>query len=55
LDVTIRIWVDIDGSRPIRVTASCESWRLQDEKIPNDERRRSFFTLNNCPGKLCSP
>lgn len=61
ITATVNIWVevkrpvihvDIDSSQPVRVTASYESWRLEDEMIPNNNRRRSFFTLNNYPGEV---
>jgi len=61
LEATVRVWVevkrpivrlDIESSQPVRVMASYENWRLLDEKIPNDGRRRSFFSLNNYPGEV---
>jgi hypothetical protein len=61
LEATIRIWVEVerpvihlevDSNQPVHVRASYENWRLKDEMIPNDARRRSFFTLNNYPGEV---
>ena len=61
LEAKVRIWVeierpivhvDIEATQPIHVKAAYENWRLQDEKIPNNARRRSFFTLNDYPGDV---
>ena len=61
LDATVRIWaevrrpivhLEIESNRPIRAEAAYENWRLADEMIPHDNRRRSFFTLNNYPGEV---
>jgi len=61
LDATVRIWVEVhrpiihvevESSRPISANASYENWRLADEMIPNNDRRRSFFSLNKYPGEV---
>ncbi len=61
LDATVRIWVEVqrpiihvevESSRPIHANASYENWRLADEMIPNNDRRRSFFSLNKYPGEV---
>jgi hypothetical protein len=61
LDVTVRIWVEVkrpvihvevDASQPVHATASYENWRLEDEMIPHNDRRRSFFTLAKYPGEV---
>ena len=61
LDATIRVWVEalrpvihleVEASREITATASYENWRLEDEMIPNNGRRRSSFTLADYPGKV---
>jgi hypothetical protein len=61
LDATVRIWVEIhrpvihlevESSREITATAAYENWRPHDEMIPNNNRRRSFFTLVNYPGEV---
>ncbi len=61
VDATVRIWVEVkrpiihvevSSSQPIDATAMYESWRLEDEMIPNNNRRRSFFTLVNYPGEV---
>ena len=61
IDATVRIWcevkrpivhVEVDAGRPIGVEAVYENWRLADEMIPNNDRRRSFFTLNRYPGEV---
>ena len=60
-EATVRVWVEtkrpiihveIDSSSPIEAKAAYENWRLKDENIPNNNRRRSFFTLNDYPGKV---
>jgi len=61
LNATVRIWaevhrpvihLEVESSREITATASYESWRLEDEMIPNNNRRRSFFTLDGYPGEI---
>lgn len=61
LDATVRVWVEahrpvihleVESNRETTATASYENWRLQDEMIPNNTRRRSFFSLNNYPGEV---
>lgn len=61
LDAMVRIWVEVkrpivhvevEASRPIHAIAVYENWRLEDEMIPNNARRRSFFSLNNYPGEV---
>lgn len=60
-EATVRVWVEtnrpiihveVDSSEPIIAKAAYENWRLEDECIPNDNRRRSFFTLHEYPGKV---
>jgi len=59
LEASVRIWVEVhrpvihlevEASETIHVRASYENWRLEDEVIPHDGRRRSFFTLDKYPG-----
>ena len=61
LEATVRIWVEvrrpiihveIESNRPVRASASYENWRLEDETIPHNDRRRSFFTLAKYPGEV---
>ncbi len=61
IEARLRIWVeihrpivhvDVEANLPIQVKASYESWRLHDENIPNNQRRRSFFSLNDYPGEV---
>ena len=61
LEATVRIWVetqrpvihvDVESSQAIDAEASYENWRLEDEMIPHDDRRRSFFTLARFPGEV---
>ena len=61
LEATVRIWaetnrpvihLEVEANHPIQAEAAYENWRLEDEDIPNNERRRSFFSLNNYPGKV---
>ncbi len=61
LEATVRIWtevkrpiihVEVESSQPVLARASYENWRLADEMIPNNARRRSFFSLNNYPGDV---
>lgn len=61
IDATLRIWVEVerpvihvevDSEQAIQVTAAYENWRLRDEKIPNNNRRRSFFSLDKYPGEV---
>lgn len=61
IDATVRIWVEVkrpiihvelDASQPIQATASYENWRLADEMMPHNDRRRSFFTLAKYPGEV---
>ena len=61
LEATVRIWaetnrpvirLEVESNKPIQAKAAYENWRLEDEDIPNNERRRSFFSLNNYPGKV---
>lgn len=61
IEATVRVWVETnrpvihveaDSSEPIKVNAAYENWRLKDEEIPNNNRRRSFFSLNCYPGKV---
>ncbi len=46
------IHVEVDAGRAIDVQASYENWRAREELIPNDDRRRSFFTLDKYPGEV---
>jgi len=61
LKATVRIWVEIarpiihvevDANRSVNATACYESWRLTDEMVPNNARRRSCFTLDKYPGEV---
>jgi len=61
IEAKVRVWVEtnrpiihveVNSTEPIRANAAYENWRLEDEDIPNNNRRRSFFTLNNYPGKV---
>ena len=61
IDATVSVWVEVKrpvihvevaSNRPVSAIASYENWRLEDENIPNNDRRRSFFTLNNYPGEV---
>jgi len=61
IDATVRIWVEVkrpvihvevDSSQAISASASYENWRLEDEMIPHNDRRRSFFTLAKYPGEV---
>jgi len=61
LEATVRVWVEVhrpiihvevDGNQQVDATVCYENWRLTDELIPNNNRRRSFFTLNNYPGEV---
>ena len=61
LDVVVRIWVEVkrpvihlevESNQAIHATASYENWRLTDEMIPHNDRRRSFFTLAKYPGEV---
>ncbi len=61
VDATVRIWtevkrpvihVEVDSRQAIHATASYENWRLEDEIIPHNDRRRSFFTLAKYPGEV---
>lgn len=61
IDATVRVWVEtkrpiihveVDSNETIKANAAYENWRLEDEDIPNNNRRKSFFTLNNYPGKV---
>jgi hypothetical protein len=57
----VRIWVetarpiirvDVESAQPVDVLAAYENWRLEDEMIPNNDRRHSFFSLNLYPGDV---
>lgn len=61
IEATVRIWaetnrpiihLEVDSDQLIQANAAYENWRLDDEDIPNNNRRRSFFSLNNYPGKV---
>ena len=46
------IHVEIESECEIQVIASYENWRFEDEMIPNNYRRRSFFSLDQYPGEV---
>ncbi len=59
--VTVHVWAETDrpvvhieiaAGREIAVLASYENWRGSDELVPNADRRRSAFTLDQYPGKV---
>ena len=61
LDANVRIWVeakrpvihvDVESSQAVHAAAAYENWRLEDEMIPHNDRRRSFFTLAKYPGEV---
>ena len=58
---TVKVWVEVkravihvevDSDKPIQATASYENWRIADEMIPHNNRRRSFFSLAKYPGEV---
>ncbi len=61
IEATVRIWVEtnrpvihfeIEANQPVKADVAYENWRLTDEDIPNNNRRRSFFSLHKYPGKV---
>ena len=61
LDAAVRLWVEVrrpiihlevESNQPLHAGASYENWRLKDEMIPHNDRRRSFFSLAKYPGEV---
>jgi len=57
----VRIWVEVHrpvthvevvSAEPVAVAASYENWRLEDEELPNGNRRHSCMGLSGYPGRV---